>query len=162
MTGYKKTTEKNLMVFSGRAHPELAEEVASILGTELVPTSAGTIKVSREGTERGSPDQAYPKTKSSLLLDWDKDAIGATLGVRYMSGVDESTVVNHLGARAYIDAQLRWTLPWMNDQARIAVGVNNIFDKDPPGCISCGLNNYDPNLYDAPGRFFYLRLSYKQ
>lgn len=130
--------------------------------TELVPTSAGTIKVSREGTERGSPDQAYPKTKSSLLLDWDKDAIGATLGVRYMSGVDESTVVNHLGARAYIDAQLRWTLPWMNDQARIAVGVNNIFDKDPPGCISCGLNNYDPNLYDAPGRFFYLRLSYKQ
>jgi ribose-phosphate pyrophosphokinase len=40
VTGYKKTTEKNLMVFSGRAHPELAEEVASILGTELVPTSA--------------------------------------------------------------------------------------------------------------------------
>ena len=28
MTGIKRTTEKNLMVFSGRAHPELAEEVA--------------------------------------------------------------------------------------------------------------------------------------
>ena len=28
MTGMKKTTEKNLMVFSGRAHPVLAEEVA--------------------------------------------------------------------------------------------------------------------------------------
>ena len=40
MTGYKKTTEKNLMVFSGRAHPELAEEVAGLLGTDLVPTSA--------------------------------------------------------------------------------------------------------------------------
>ncbi|WP_341240889.1 ribose-phosphate diphosphokinase [uncultured Nocardioides sp.] len=40
MTGYKKTTEKNLMVFSGRAHPVLAEEVAGILETELVPTSA--------------------------------------------------------------------------------------------------------------------------
>ena len=40
MTGYKKTTEKNLMVFSGRAHPELAEEVADLLGTDLVPTSA--------------------------------------------------------------------------------------------------------------------------
>jgi ribose-phosphate pyrophosphokinase len=36
----KRTTEKNLMVFSGRAHPELAEEVADLLGTELVPTSA--------------------------------------------------------------------------------------------------------------------------
>ncbi len=40
MTGMKKTTEKNLMVFSGRAHPELSEEVAALLGTDLVPTSA--------------------------------------------------------------------------------------------------------------------------
>jgi ribose-phosphate pyrophosphokinase len=40
VTGYKKTTEKNLMVFSGRAHPVLAEEVAGMLGTDLVPTSA--------------------------------------------------------------------------------------------------------------------------
>ena len=36
----KRTTEKNLMVFSGRAHPGLAEEVAELLGTGLVPTSA--------------------------------------------------------------------------------------------------------------------------
>ena len=40
MSGLKKTTEKNLMVFSGRAHPELAGEVVEQLGTELVPTSA--------------------------------------------------------------------------------------------------------------------------
>ncbi|HET6698552.1 MAG TPA: ribose-phosphate diphosphokinase [Nocardioidaceae bacterium] len=36
----KRTTEKNLMVFSGRAHPGLAEEVADLVGTGLVPTSA--------------------------------------------------------------------------------------------------------------------------
>ena len=40
MSGLKKTTEKNLMVFSGRAHLGLAEEVAEHLGTGLVPTSA--------------------------------------------------------------------------------------------------------------------------
>ncbi len=40
MSGMKRTTEKNLMVFSGRAYPELAEEVAEQLGTGLVPTSA--------------------------------------------------------------------------------------------------------------------------
>ncbi len=39
MTGLKRTTEKNLMLFSGRAHPELAEEVAQLLGTGLVPTT---------------------------------------------------------------------------------------------------------------------------
>jgi ribose-phosphate pyrophosphokinase len=36
----KKTTEKNMMVFSGRAHPALSIEVADLLGTPLVPTSA--------------------------------------------------------------------------------------------------------------------------
>ena len=37
-TGMKRATEKNLMVFSGRGHPELAEAVAADLGTQLVPT----------------------------------------------------------------------------------------------------------------------------
>jgi len=40
MTGLKRTTEKNLMLFSGRAHPHLAAEVAELLETSLVPTSA--------------------------------------------------------------------------------------------------------------------------
>jgi ribose-phosphate pyrophosphokinase len=40
VSGLKRTTEKNLMVFSGRAHPQLAMEVAEQLGTGLVPTQA--------------------------------------------------------------------------------------------------------------------------
>ena len=40
MTGMKQTNEKKLMVFSGRAHPALAQSVAKELGTSLVPTSA--------------------------------------------------------------------------------------------------------------------------
>ncbi len=40
MSSIKRTTEKNLMVFTGRAHPELSEEVASLLDITLVPTTA--------------------------------------------------------------------------------------------------------------------------
>jgi ribose-phosphate pyrophosphokinase len=36
----QRTTEKNLMVFTGRAFPELAHEVTQLLGTEVVPTSS--------------------------------------------------------------------------------------------------------------------------
>jgi ribose-phosphate pyrophosphokinase len=39
VSGLKRTTEKNLMLFSGRAHPELADEVARLLETDLVPTT---------------------------------------------------------------------------------------------------------------------------
>jgi ribose-phosphate pyrophosphokinase len=59
VTGILKTTEKNLLVFSGRAHPDLAESVARMLGTGLVPTSAydfanGEIYVRYEESVRGS------------------------------------------------------------------------------------------------------------
>jgi ribose-phosphate pyrophosphokinase len=40
VTTYTKTTEKNLMVFNGRAHPELGHAVAAELGVHVVPTSA--------------------------------------------------------------------------------------------------------------------------
>jgi ribose-phosphate pyrophosphokinase len=40
MTGIKATNVKRLMLVSGRAYPELAEEVADALGVEPTPTSA--------------------------------------------------------------------------------------------------------------------------
>ncbi len=42
MTGMKATGQKQLMLFSGRTHPELAEEVAKELGIEVVPTRFDT------------------------------------------------------------------------------------------------------------------------
>ncbi|MGK5531746.1 ribose-phosphate diphosphokinase [Streptomyces sp. URMC 129] len=59
MTGIKTTGEKKLMLFSGRAHPELAKEVAAQLGVGLVPTKAldfanGEIYVRFEESVRGA------------------------------------------------------------------------------------------------------------
>ncbi|ONK13765.1 ribose-phosphate diphosphokinase [Streptomyces sp. MP131-18] len=59
MTGIKTTGEKKLMLFSGRAHPELAQEVAGELGVGLVPTKAqdfanGEIYVRFQESVRGA------------------------------------------------------------------------------------------------------------
>ena len=40
MTGFKKPNEKTLMLFSGRAYPELATEVATLMDVGIVPTRA--------------------------------------------------------------------------------------------------------------------------
>ena len=64
---------------------------------------------------------------------------------------------NHLNSRFYIDTQLRFNPHWLNDGLGFAIGVNNLLDKDPPGCISCGFNNMDPTTYDIPGRYHYAR-----
>ncbi len=74
MSGMKRNTEKNLMVFSGRAHPELAHEVADLLGTGLVPQSAygfanGEIYVRYEESVRGS-DAFVIQSHTSPINEW--------------------------------------------------------------------------------------------
>jgi ribose-phosphate pyrophosphokinase len=70
----KRTTEKNLMVFSGRAHPELAEEVAKELGAPLVPTTAydfanSEIYVRFEESVRGS-DAFVIQSHTAPINQW--------------------------------------------------------------------------------------------
>lgn len=67
-------TERNLMLFSGRAHPELAHEVAAQLGVVPVPTSAyefsnGEIFVRFEESVRGS-DAFVLQSHSSPINTW--------------------------------------------------------------------------------------------
>nr|WP_204164494.1 ribose-phosphate diphosphokinase [Nocardioides daejeonensis] len=74
MTGVKRATEKNLMVFSGRAHPALAEEVARQLDTRLVPTSAyefanGEIYVRYEESVRGC-DAFVIQSHTAPINEW--------------------------------------------------------------------------------------------
>ena len=74
MTGIKTTGEKKLMLFSGRAHPDLAEAVAYELGVELVPTRAfdfanGEIYVRFEESARGA-DCFLMQSHTSPINQW--------------------------------------------------------------------------------------------
>jgi ribose-phosphate pyrophosphokinase len=74
VSGLKLNTQKNLMVFSGRAHPELAQEVVEQLGTGLVPTSAyefanSEIYVRFEESVRGS-DAFVIQSHTAPVNEW--------------------------------------------------------------------------------------------
>jgi ribose-phosphate pyrophosphokinase len=74
MSAINKTTEKHMLLFSGRAHPQLAHEVADQLGTTLVPTSAydfanGEIYVRYEESVRGS-DAFVIQSHTSPINEW--------------------------------------------------------------------------------------------
>jgi iron complex outermembrane receptor protein len=122
-----------------------------------VPATAGVTLIDREGTEQGSPDQAFPKHKSTAILDWTLGEFGASLTGRYVSSVLEGNG-NKMKSVIYTDVQLRWSL---GDRFGFALGANNLLGVDPPDCFTCGLNNMDPTTYDVPGRFFYARVSVK-
>ncbi|MBV9528984.1 TonB-dependent receptor, partial [Sphingomonas sp.] len=126
---------------------------------ELIPTATGTQVVHRRGTEIGSPYNGYPRVKIVDAIDWTLGDVGATFTGRFISKMKESDG-HTIAERTYFDAQARWQPAFMRTLG-LAVGVNNIFDRDPPTCTTCGIPNYDPNLYDIPGRYIYARISAK-
>ena len=121
--------------------------------------NAPTIKCA--GTERcGSVDQAYPRFKATTTLDYSADAWGVSFTGRYISKVTESD--GHvMGSTFYGDMQAYFSPAWLDHRTRLTIGVNNLFDKDPPACFTCDSANFDPTTYDVPGQFGYIRLSYK-
>ena len=77
MSGIKRPNEKHLMLCTGRAFPELAESIATILGVELVPTRLLTyanseIYVRFEESVRGADAfviQSHPAPVNEWLME---------------------------------------------------------------------------------------------
>ena len=77
MSGITRPNDKQLMLFSGRAHPALAAEVADLLGVQIVPTKAVTyanseIYIRYEESVRGSDAfviQCHPAPVNEWLME---------------------------------------------------------------------------------------------
>ncbi|UAJ11508.1 TonB-dependent receptor plug domain-containing protein [Glacieibacterium megasporae] len=130
--------------------------------TETFPSSTGFITTSYLGTTRGSPDQSYPHFKGTGVVDWMIGDIDAAFTGRYVDHVTETSVVpgNRLGDTFYGDVRLAFSPTALQHKIDFTVGVNNVFNKNPPACYSCTGPNYDPTTYDVPGQFGYLRIAY--
>jgi len=147
---------------------------------EKIPTANGVQKVKLEGRVSGTPERAFPKLKSNLVLEWLYDQVGVSFVTRYIHSVreecrdlaefegtcsdpnrtDDALSTNKLAPIVYNDLRLVW-LPKFDSRLTITAGVNNIFNVDPPACYSCALNGFNPATYDIPGIYGYLRAGYQ-
>ena len=136
----------------------LSANAAYLLKYNVAPPSA-PIQVCA-GTERClATDQAFPRFKLNSTIDWSSPAFGASFTARYISAVTEGN--GHvMSATFYGDVQLYYSPAWMNHDMRLTIGVNNVFNRNPPVCATCDSANFDPTTYDIPGQFGYARLSY--
>lgn len=137
----------------------------------------GLDAVSRVGFNLG--DEAFPRWKSNLSLDWSRGNWDAVYEMRYIHHQDEpcpqrvipfgvcsgpiqendpdKLAINHLESVVYHNAQLSYHFnSW---DTRLTAGIRNLFDKNPPVCFGCFANSYDPTVYEVPGRYWYLRVT---
>ena len=131
--------------------------------------AAGQLQPQAPGRE--VVDSAIPDWTSNLVTEWANGPWSASWTFRHISELRESCgrVVtfavcsnpardtNVLDAITYSDLQVGYQFEALAN-LKLTFGANNVFDKDPPICVSCSLNGYDASTYDIPGgRFFYLR-----
>ncbi|MGH8084086.1 MAG: TonB-dependent receptor [Lysobacter sp.] len=113
------------------------------------------------------------RIRSNLGADWTMGDFGLHWTTRYFSGMEEDCPTfalslcsdpdrvveageeprNHIGATTYHDVQARYNTPW---NATVSVGVNNVFDKDPPRSFQQANSNSFDYQYDTPGQFYYV------
>ena len=135
--------------------------------------AAGQVQPQGPGIE--VVDSAIPEWTSNFTLDWKSGNWNAAWTVRHISELREecgnavsfpvcsnpATGTNVLDAITYNDLQLGYRFG-NGEGLGLTFGVNNVFDEDPPICLSCSLNGYDASTYDIPGgRFYYLRADIK-
>ncbi len=123
------------------------------------------------------------RIRSNLATNWAYGDYGLTANLRYYSSQTENCAslsvsstqipllcsdpgrITAAGARpenkipsvTYTDVSAFVNVPW---NARITLGINNLFDRDPPRSATTSANSYDPQ-YEVPGQFVYMRYSQK-
>lgn len=116
--------------------------------------------------------RSIPEWTSNATLAWEKGNWNASWTARHISALtedcgdaagfaicrnDPAPDQNRLGATTFHDVQVGYKIDWMRGLQLLA-GVNNVFGKDPPVCLSCNLNSFDGTTYDLPGGgFWYIR-----
>jgi iron complex outermembrane receptor protein len=145
----------------------------SFVGRYEATGAAGQRQPQRPGVE--VVDSAIPEWTSNATLDWNNGNWNAAWTVRHIAELTENcgdavafpicgnqaAGTNTLDAITYHDLQLGYRVDWLKG-LQFSAGLNNLFDKDPPICLSCSLNGYDASTYDIPrGRYWYLRADLK-
>ncbi len=145
----------------------------------VVDPVSGTSETFNDAGQAGDRD-VVPRLRTNLSLTWNYDDWTANWLMRYIGNTtelcqidggeldqqlcsdpvdpaaEEGNSFNELEAMAYHDVSLGYAV---NDNLRITVGVNNLFDTDPEVSYSTFANSFDPSMYEIPGQFFYSRVN---
>ena len=132
----------------------------------------GVFTFSHEGTyvfentfapgQGGASDRgSIPQFKANAGLTFERNNWAVTWRTRVIGDMDDprfdgNNLFNYDGPEAHIEHDLRGRYQWNN--YGFLVGVNNIFDDEPPYVFGSG-NNSDLFSYNAMGRYVFARLS---
>jgi iron complex outermembrane receptor protein len=100
-----------------------------------------------------------PRQKGNLGVSWDKDAWGASLFGNYLGRVANYDNDAWTESTWRFNASARYNI---SEHLRVAVSVNNLFNKMPPKDPTwANYPYYDTSWFDSIGRSYYLQVTWK-
>jgi len=106
--------------------------------------------------------RSLPRWRGNVSAGWEKERHGATAALHYIGDYrDDQNGNRRIRPHVTLDAQYSYTLPPPRDGAdespSLAVGVVNLFDRNPPALNTNG--GYDSKVHDPRGRVLYVRVT---
>jgi outer membrane receptor protein involved in Fe transport len=109
---------------------------------------------------RNSGDGNFPEWKTNTDIRYTTDDWSATWSVRYIGEVDEpfdtDSGFRTVDSQVINDARFSYFM----DNMQATVGLNNVFDEDPPYADTGFNDNTDPRTYNTTGRHVYVSLGF--
>ncbi|MBA6223875.1 TonB-dependent receptor [Colwellia sp. MB02u-18] len=105
---------------------------------------------------RNSGDGNFPKWKTNADVRYTSDDWSAAWSVRYIGDVKETFGEGFRTIDKQIINDARFS--YFMDNMTASIGLNNIFDEDPPYADTGFNDNTDPRTYNTSGRHVYVTL----
>jgi len=123
----------------------------------------GSIQVDQRQGKSDQPRSTFPRWKGQAGIKYSRGEFDANYRARYIGSSYDvpGNAINggNLGSTVYQD--LQFALSLADSRYRLALGIDNVFDKAPPASRANNPINFDIYTYDARGRYVYATMSAK-
>jgi iron complex outermembrane receptor protein len=99
----------------------------------------------------------YARVKANASVEWLRDKWEFSWTGRYMHGTKEDSAQGSVDSVFYHDLQAGYQFDKFD--SRLTLGINNVFDEDPPISLVNSNINFDILSFNPQGTFVYIRLT---
>lgn len=126
--------------------------------TEQSTLTDGSVLVD-DKTGRAFSRESYPEWKSLTSLKWNNDSWSAMYSWRYIDNTFEFAKGEDRKIHSMSYHSLSGSYQ-LNDSWGFRLGVDNLFDRQPPSSLTNTNINFDIATYSAIGRFYYAQVTW--
>ena len=128
-----------------------------------LPQPDGTTVIDDRAGKSDQPRSTFPRLKGQAGIRYLATDMSAGWKMRYIGSSDDlpNNLVNGgtLPSIYYNDLQVGFKMP--GSVLNFTVGIDNLFDKQPPASAANNPINFDMYTYDIRGRYFYVKMASK-